>query len=125
MSIFTITLFLTVFENYLIVVAEDTTMDERVAEKWCGSFDEGKCPHDPYCFNNEWGNADACIYCPTGGRASVCSTNYARDYRYERCNNSSHNKYYRKENFACTWRDNCPSSSNLSYLKYDEGCKES
>ena len=78
-----------------IVVSEGKMMDERLAEKWCGSFGEGKCPFDDFCFHNKVrGDLHACRYCPSGGRESDCNKSVATKHYYERRNNSERHKYY-------------------------------
>ena len=108
------------------IVAKEKDLDHKLGEKICHSFGEKKCPFDDYCFKGDdiaiYDNA--CKFCPSGGEKDICDESwFAKDGKgfYEKCPNTE--KYYSKRYFACTWRDNCPSTSNnINLTRFDEGC---
>ena len=116
------------FQCYLIIqasqviIADEIVVDPRLGEKICHSFNERKCPFDDYCFAGY--DDKACLYCPSGGEKDVCDgswyANNGKGY-YEKC--PTNEKYYSKEYFAYTWRNNCfmsNSNSNTNFTKFDD-----
>ena len=124
------------YQSLDAVHSSEKVLEVEMVQKMCNSFNELKCPHDDYCFNNERnvftyarGNQKACKFCPSGGEKDDCDRwlqtktrwNKPKD-RYARCPMTQ--RYYHKETYACTWRNNCPAQSKINNNSTTESNEE-